>query len=398
MSSQLWSFTVSYRFPVTFTRDVFAIDNPHLLEVVRSCENEVGAPVRAAVFVDQAVLAARPRLERDIIAWFAHHAEHGLALAASPYPVSGGEAIKDGLPIIERVARICVDLHLCRHSYLIIIGGGAVLDAVGLAASLVHRGLRHIRLPTTTLAQCDAGLGVKNAVNLFGIKNLIGSFTPPTAVINDLRFLETQDARTWRAGLAEAVKVAIIKDAEFFARLEALAPALAARDATAMAEAVQRCATLHLEHITGSGDPFERGTSRPLDYGHWLAHRLEALSQHRLQHGEAVAIGVAADSLYAASIGRLSSGDAERVVRLLQRLGFRLWDACFTLRDAQGRRQVYAGLEQFREHLGGQLTLAMPDGLGRQRDIASIDIALYEQALAQLRRCARRAVPCANGR
>lgn len=388
MRGDTWAFSVEYRFPVHFTRDVFAPDHGLLAEVLVG--GETGVPARALAFIDAAVHAARPSLARDIAAWFELHAGRGVALAAAPMVVPGGEALKDGLAIVERVARLAVDLHLCRHSYVLIIGGGAVLDAVGLAASLVHRGIRQVRLPTTTLAQCDAGLGVKNAVNLFGIKNLIGTFTPPWAVIGDLRFLETQDERSWRAGLAEAVKVAVIKDAAFLGRLEELAPRLARRDLDAMAEAVERCARLHLAHITGSGDPFERGSSRPLDYGHWLAHRLESLSQHRLQHGEAVAIGVAADSLYAAAIGRLAAADAERIVRLLQALGFRLWDAAFTLRDAQGRRQIYAGLDQFREHLGGPLTLAMPDGLGRQRDIGELDEERYEQALAALRRAARR--------
>lgn len=386
-----WSFSVDYRFPVVFTRDVFAADNAVLADLMAPA---AGLPVaRAMAYIDAAVLAARPGLVRDIHAWFSAHAERRLALAAAPEVVDGGEAAKSGLALVERVARTCVDLGLCRHSYVVIIGGGAVLDAIGLAASLVHRGLRQIRLPTTTLAQCDAGLGVKNAVNLLGIKNLIGTFTPPWAVVDDARFLEGQDDRTWRAGLAEAVKVAAIKDAAFLDRIEALAPALRARDLAAMEEAVRRSAELHLQHITTSGDPFEHGSSRPLDFGHWSAHRLEALSHHRLQHGEAVAIGVALDAWYAAGIGRLTAGEAQRICAILAGLGFRLWDPCFDLRDAAGRRQVYAGLAQFREHLGGALTLAMPDGLGRRADIHDFDEAVCEAALAALQRGARPGAP-----
>jgi 3-dehydroquinate synthase len=388
MTSRDWSFGVDFRFPVVFTRDAFAADNPALAELMAPAAD---LPIaRAVVFVDTAVLAARPGLVRDIHAWFAAHADRRIALAAAPEPISGGEAAKQGLAVVERVARVGVDLGLCRHSYVLIIGGGAVIDAVGLGASLFHRGLRQIRLPTTTLGQCDAGLGVKNAVNLFGLKNLIGTFTPPWAVVDDSRFLESQDDRTWRAGLAEAVKVAVIKDAAFLDRIEALAPALARRDLPAMEEVVERCARLHLEHITTSGDPFEHGSSRPLDFGHWSAHRLEALSKHRLQHGEAVAIGVALDALYAARIGRLTTVEAERIVAILAALGFRLWDATFELRDADGHRQVYAGLTQFREHLGGRLTLAMPAGLGARADIGVFDESLCESALADLRRMSRR--------
>lgn len=380
---QDWSFDVPYRFPLVFTRDAFAADNAVLAGLMAPGADEPDA--RAIVYVDAAVLGSRPTLIRDIHAWFAGRSRERIHLAAAPEAVDGGETAKSGLAVVERVARTCVDLGLCRHSYVLILGGGAVLDAVGLAASLVHRGIRQIRLPTTTLGQCDAGLGVKNAVNLFGIKNLIGTFTPPWAVVDDTRFLETQDDRSWRAGLAEAVKVAVIRDAGFLDEIESLAPALRRRDADALHAVVRRCAEQHLVHITTSGDPFEHGSSRPLDFGHWSAHRLEALSRHRLQHGEAVAIGVALDALYAAEIGRLTPAEAGRVVAVLSAIGFRLWDACFDLRDADGRRQVYAGLAQFREHLGGRLTLAMPDGLGARRDIGDFDEAACERALARLR-------------
>ncbi len=391
MTNRDWSFAVDFRFPVVFTRDAFAQDNAALADLMAPAE---GLPVaRAVVFVDAALLAARPGLTRDIHAWFAAQTHRRIALAAAPEPVDGGEAAKNGLAIVERVARLGVDLGLCRHSYVLILGGGAVLDAVGLGASLFHRGLRQIRLPTTTLGQCDAGLGVKNAVNLFGLKNLIGTFTPPWAVVDDARFLESQDDRTWRAGIAEAVKVAVIKDAAFFARIEYLAPELRARSITALEEVVRTCAELHLAHITTSGDPFEHGSSRPLDFGHWSAHRLEALTKHRLQHGEAVAIGVTLDALYAAGIGRLSEQDALRVVAVLRNLGFRLWDPCFDLRDAAGSRQIYAGLGQFREHLGGRLTLAMPDGLGHRSDIGEFDETTCEQALARLHRESRVSSP-----
>ena len=387
MSTPDWSFAVDFRFPVAFTRDVFAPDNATLADLMAPTDD---LPVaRAVVFIDAAVVAAKPGLVRDIHAWFAANTHRRIALAAAPETIDGGEASKQGLAIVERVARIGVDLGLCRHSYVLILGGGAVIDAVGLGASLFHRGLRQIRLPTTTLGQCDAGLGVKNAINLFGLKNLLGTFTPPWAVIDDSRFLLSQDDRTWRAGLAEAVKVAVIKDAAFLERIEALVPALVLRDLAAMEEVIERCANLHLQHITTSGDPFEHGSSRPLDFGHWSAHRLETLSRHRLQHGEAVAIGVALDALYAARIGRLTQAEAERIVAILARLGFALWDPCFDLRDHEGRRQVYAGLAQFREHLGGRLTLAMPDGLGARADVSVFDEPACESALVDLRRLGR---------
>jgi len=149
---------------------------------------------------------------------------------------------------------------------------------------------------------------------------------------------------------------------------------------------IQACATLHLQHITTGGDPFEQGSSRPLDFGHWSAHRMEILSQHRLLHGEAVAIGVAIDSLYALELARISAADADLILEVLATVGFRLWDEVLDLRDASGKRAVLAGLAQFREHLGGELTLAMPEGLGRRSDVHTFDEAIFERALARLRR------------
>ena len=378
------AFQVNFAFGVHFTRDVFAADNGILADVLAPPAG--GRPVRALIYLDERVAGAFPGLLRQIHAWFALQENRGIRLAAAPVLINGGESAKGSLELVEQVGRTCHDLGICRHSYIVIIGGGAVLDAIGFAASLVHRGIRQVRLPTTTLAQGDAGLGVKNAINAFGSKNFLGTFTPPRAIINDSRFLEAQDDRSWRAGVAEAVKVACIKDAEFLRELHELAPAIAQRDLGALTRVIRRSAELHLAHITQAGDPFEQGSSRPLDFGHWSAHRLEGLTSHRLLHGEAVAIGVALDLLYAVEIKRITVAEADLGLGILATTGFRLWDEVLDLRDGQGRRLVYAGLEQFREHLGGELTLAMPDGLGRQRDITTYDEAAGERAMGVLRR------------
>ena len=373
------SFQVPYRFQVTFTSDVFAPDNDVLAKAMPSV---AGRPARCLVYVDDGVSAHVPDLVRRLTAWFA--LQPGLELVAAVQPVAGGEVAKGDLAIIDRVGQAVHDHRLCRHSYVVIIGGGAVLDAIGLGASLAHRGIRQVRLPTTTLAQGDAGLGVKNGINRYGAKNFLGTFTPPWAIINDLRFLEALDARSWRAGLAEAIKVAVIKDAAFLSDLCALAPRLAARDLTAMEQALTRCAALHLEHICSAGDPFEQGSSRPLDFGHWSAHRLEILSGHKLQHGEAVAIGVALDLCYAVAIGRLTWAETEPILLALTTMGFALWHPTLERRDS-GRLAVLAGLEQFREHLGGDLTLAMPAGLGRRADVHDFDHQAFTEAYARLK-------------
>ncbi|GDY12590.1 3-dehydroquinate synthase [Planctomycetota bacterium] len=384
METPAFQVTAAWRFRLHTTADAFAPDAGELLGELRR-DTPDGRTARAIVAIDEGVLRAAPEMPGRIHRWFLANEGAGVRLAAAPIAIPAGEVAKDGWALVDRIARTCAEVGLCRHSYAIAIGGGAVLDAVGFAASLIHRGLRQIRLPTTTLAQCDAGLGVKNAVNFCGQKNFLGTFTPPQAIINDRSFLPRQDDRSWRAGIAEAVKVAIIKDAAFIGRLAELAPAIAARDLPALAEAIDRCAALHLDHITSAGDPFEQGSSRPLDFGHWSAHRLEVLSGHRLLHGEAVAIGVALDLGAAVGLGYIAQADAERCLDILRTVGFRLWDECLDLRDAHGRRRVLAGLDHFREHLGGDLTLAMPDGLGRRQDIHQLTDATFESACTWLR-------------
>ncbi len=378
------TFAVPYAFDVHFTRDVFAPDNESLVKAMKPALG--GRPARALVYIDEGTVRQSPKLIHAIHLWFAAHEADGVQLAAAPEIVTGGETLKGEIAILDKVGRACFDNGICRHSYIIIIGGGAVLDAVGFAASIVHRGIRQIRLPTTVLAQCDAGLGVKNGVNRFGSKNFYGTFTPPSSIINDARFLESLDDRSWRAGIAEAVKVAIIKDLDFLTELGKRAEQLRARDLSTMEWLIERCALLHLDHITKAGDPFEQGSSRPLDFGHWSAHRMETLSNHRLLHGEAVAIGVAIDSLYAVGLGRITEADGYLILSIMHTCGFRLWDEVLDLRDAAGHRAVLIGLTQFREHLGGELTLAMPEGLGKRSDIHDFDEVLFEQVLVKLKR------------
>ena len=218
------------------------------------------------------------------------------------------------------------------------IGGGAVLDLVGFVAATTHRGIRHIRVPTTVLAQNDSGVGVKNGVNAFGVKNMLGTFVPPVAVINDSAFIDVLPGRDKRAGMAEAVKVALIRDRAFFEWLEEKAAALALFASEPLDRLIRHCALLHMRQIAHGGDPFERGSGRPLDFGHWAAHKLEALSGYELRHGEAVAIGIALDTRYSVLAGLLPPGEDERVRALLERLGFALWHEACDARGADGKR------------------------------------------------------------
>lgn len=283
--------------------------------------------------------------------------------------------------------RLMLEKHMDRQSFIIIIGGGAVMDAVGLAATLVHRGLRQIRVPTTVLGQNDAGVGVKNGVNFLGGKNAIGAFAPPFAVLNDFDFLLSLPQRDWLCGVAEAWKVAIIRDRVFFDWLVENAAKFPKRDIAAMEHLVYRCAELHLDHIRSNGDPFEYGTARPLDFGHWSAHKLELLSNFQISHGEAVACGVLLDSIYAARKGWISKDELLAIENGLSASGFRLWHDELDLRDADGHRLVFAGLRDFQEHLGGELCVTFPQGIGARFEKHEIDLGLMEESIEELRTC-----------
>jgi len=375
-------FAVQYDYPVHFTRGLFAPDNPVFVEALS--RQEPGKRHRAWVLIDADVAASWPGLGHEISAYVEHHAER-LQLVAHPEIIVGGEKVKHDPELVTRLQRRLLELGIDRHSFVVAVGGGAFLDMVGFVAATVHRGVRHVRVPTTVLAQNDSGVGVKNGVNAFGVKNFVGTFAPPFAVLNDGNFLRTLQPRDRIAGMAEAVKVALIRDRVFFEWLESQVEALRASEAEAMARMIRRCAELHMRQIAHGGDPFESGSARPLDYGHWAAHKLEALTANELRHGEAVAIGLALDSRYSVKVGMLAAGQEDRIFALLKRLGFYLWHAALERRDEQGRWLVLEGLREFREHLGGELSVTLLREIGRGEEVHAMDEAEILRAIAWLR-------------
>jgi 3-dehydroquinate synthase len=374
-------FLVRYDYAVAFTRGCFDPGNDTFREVMGGADIEPRP--RCVVFVDLGVVEFRPDLIATIETYFARRSDlpH---LVAPPIVLPGGEAIKNEAAQIDHMHDAILGNGIDRHSYVVAIGGGAFLDAVGLAASTAHRGVRLVRVPTTVLAQNDSGVGVKSAINRNGAKNQIGTFAPPWAVVNDADFLETLPERDRIAGMAEAVKVALIRDGAFFEWLERNADALAVFQAEAMAVLIRRCAELHLRQIAEGGDPFEQGSVRPLDFGHWAAHKLETLTHNEIRHGEAVAIGLALDTRYSVLAGLLPEGTEIRVAVLLEHLGFRLWHPTLESRDHRDRLVVLAGLEEFREHLGGRLTITLLEGVGRGLEVHSMDESLVADAIGWL--------------
>jgi 3-dehydroquinate synthase len=372
---------LSFRFPVYFSRDVFSSSNTLLLKAAPSAV--APKPARILFVVDDGVSGAHPELLRRIGQYAKDHAG-ALELAGPLLVLPGGEGIKNDPAPTQKILQAIHDACLDRHSYVGAIGGGALLDTVGYAAAMAHRGIRLIRFPTTVLSQDDSAVGVKNGINAFGQKNYLGTFTPPFAVINDADFLATLSDRDWRGGLSEAVKAALIKDAEFFDLIEAHAAALAARDMAAMEIVVRRSAELHLQHIATAGDPFEMGSSRPLDFGHWAAHKLERLSNHAVRHGEAVGVGVALDTTYSYLSGFLPESDWRRVIALLRNLGLAVY-APELGHQLGNQPAVLRGLDEFREHLGGRLTIMLLNAIGVPFDAHEINKGVMLGAIEVLR-------------
>jgi 3-dehydroquinate synthase len=362
------SFSVPFRYPVAFTENLFAASQTLFVDTFPE-----GQLARVFFVLDSGVVAHHSELISQIKNYVAAYPSR-LALVAEPLVVAGGEACKNDPDAYQQVVEATNNFGIDRHSYIAAIGGGAVLDMVGFAAAISHRGIRLIRIPTTVLSQNDSAVGVKNSINAFGKKNYLGTFTPPFAVLNDFTFLESLEDRDWASGISEAIKVALIKDLEFFEWLEKAAPALASREMEPMKEHIIRSAQHHLDHIAGA-DPFEFGSSRPLDFGHWAAHKLEKLSDFRIRHGEAVAIGIALDSAYSFLQGRIEEADLLRVFRVFHNLGLSLYAP---------ELQEYAllqGLKEFQEHLGGTLTIMLLEKLGKGVEVHEMDSNLIVEAL-----------------
>lgn len=381
MQSIQQTFSVDYSYKVFFTRYLFNPSNPEFRNYLASQVTQ-GLTKKLLFILDDGVAKAHPALATEIAAYLQQI--QGFKIAGDVILVPGGEACKNDQELFYRLIDQVDAQGIDRHSFVVAIGGGAVLDLVGMVAAVSHRGVRHIRIPTTVLSQNDSGVGVKNGVNYRGKKNFLGTFAPPAAVFNDAQFLTTLSGQDWRSGISEAVKVALIKDAAFFEWLETNAAALVNNDLAVMQELVYRCAALHMAHIGGSGDPFESGSSRPLDFGHWSAHKLEQLTDFALRHGEAVAIGIAVDSVYSSLLGWIDAADAERIVRLLVNLQLPVYHSLLEMQNGVSS-PVIKGLQEFREHLGGRLTICLLKAIGQGAEVHVIDEVLLNKAIAHLK-------------
>lgn len=367
------SFSVHFDYKVYFTTGIFDEANEDL-ELFLKEKNEQQALQKILFIIDEGVLRTQVDLSMKLHSYFKNSI---VSLVPEIIIIPGGEEAKNNPVHFNRIIEAIDNHQIDRHSYVAAIGGGCVLDLTGFATAIAHRGIKHIRIPTTVLSQNDSGVGVKNGINYKGKKNFIGTFAPPVAVFNDNRFLTTLNDRDWRSGISEAIKVALIKDGDFFFWIEENIEKLTGRDVRSMNYLIKRCAALHLQHI-GSGDPFELGSSRPLDFGHWSAHKVEQLSAFTILHGEAVAMGIALDTLYSALSGLLERGKADRIIRLLLKAGFDISHSVLEIKNENS--ELLKGLREFREHLGGRLTIMLLSDIGVGEEVNHLDIALLQKA------------------
>lgn len=373
------NFKINYSYPVYFIETLFDLGEKNFSSVLEECRIQQGS--KFLFVIDNNVVALNTALIRDIELFFK---SGKYQLAGPPLIITGGEGAKNDFATVHKILEIINQYGIDRHSYIVGIGGGAVLDTTGFAAAVSHRGIRHIRIPSTVLSQNDSGVGVKNGINYFGKKNFIGTFAPPFAVINNFSLLKTLSDRDFRCGIAEAIKVGLVKDNSFFEFIEEHASEYNQRNHEITMQLVYRCAKIHLQHIA-SGDPFEQGNSRPLDYGHWSAHKLEQLSNYQIRHGEAVVIGMCLDAVYAHLTGLFNEKEMMRLIHLSKKLGFKIYTPEMELTDQHSKNIMIAGLEEFREHLGGELTIMLLQKIGKGIEVHEMNDELVLKAVSLLK-------------
>lgn len=376
------SIPITFEHRVLFTHGAFDAKNQSLSDLIADARS-LGGPSKVLFLLDSGVAESNPNLVEKITQYCASHSDT-LDLVAPPMILPGGESSKNDWSLVEKIWQ-AVEYHkICRHSYIVAIGGGAFLDLAGFGAATAHRGIRLVRMPTTTLSQGDGGVGVKNGVNYFKKKNWVGTFTVPFAVVNDLDFLRSLPERACRDGIIEAIKVSLIRDRDFYLYLRDHAEELGRLDTKPLEMAIRRSAENHVDHISTSGDPFEYGSARPLDFGHWVAHKLEQISGFEVSHGEAVAIGMAVDLIYSVKIGLLDRSTADEIIGLIETVGFTLWSEHLD-RQERNRPVILAGLEEFREHLGGKLTITLVPEIGKKIEVHEMSEDAILEALEEMK-------------
>ncbi|MFK7738793.1 MAG: 3-dehydroquinate synthase family protein [Planctomycetota bacterium] len=309
------------------------------------------------VVYDEAVVAAADRIQATL------SPRHTVA-------VPGGDSAKR----LEIVGNLAEHLHRAgatRASVLLAIGGGAITDLCGFAASIFLRGIPFVSCPTTTLAMCDAALGGKNGIDHCGLKNRLGTIRQPDAIVMDTNWLATLPEDMYREGLVEVVKKAAVLDSERFAELEALAPKLMKRDAEATRRTIEMAIEMKMAVVVD--DQREGDRRRALNAGHTIGHAIESSAAGSLRHGHAVAMGLLAECR-AASV---DTEIAERIGALLAAIGVAT-DIPENLRNGA---ELWQLAQRDKKAMRGSVPMFVPRRLG-EGEIAELTEPMLHRAVS----------------
>lgn len=302
---------------------------------------------------------------------------------ATFHTVTTGEKNKS-LDTVSSLLQVARDENLSRDAILVGIGGGVLLDIVGFAASQFRRGIGHVKVGTTLVAQVDAAVGIKCGVNLGAAKNLVGAFHPPEAVVIDAQFLPTVSTRDIRCGFAEMIKLAVVADARLFAMIAADAPLLLnseTRNEPAAQALVDRSVAGMIAELRVN--PYESDLRRRVDFGHTISPHLEAATGYSIQHGEAVAVDMALFCVVSHLRGGLSDTELHTILGLLQTLGISPWHELL-----DDDILVETALDATEAHRGRRLRLPLPEGIGSTYfidDRTDLPTSLVRVAVRRLR-------------
>jgi 3-dehydroquinate synthase len=375
------SFQIRFKYNIIFTTDIFNTNNKTIINILNKLNKN---KKKVLLFIDKNVYKTNDYLKTKIKEYIKTN-ENYINLVCDPILITGGEKIKNHYNIVKYAYKIIDTYKICRQSYVLAIGGGTLQDLIGFITSTAHRGIKLIRIPTTTLSQDDSGVGVKNGINFNNKKNFIGCFNTPYAVINDFNFLHSLKKENFIEGFSEAIKVALIKNKKLFYLIKNNTKEILNRNKIITEKIIYICAKIHAEHISKKGDPFELTSSRPLDFGHWSAHKIESLSKYKISHGKSVAIGIALDCTYSYIMKILKRSNWKNIINTLLNLKLPIYSKELSLTE-NNENKIFKGLEEFREHLGGKLTITLIKNIGKKIETHHINKSIYEKSIKLLKK------------
>ncbi len=281
------------------------------------------------------------------------------------------------LTSVEFLARRLVNAGANRDSAIVAVGGGVTGDVAGFIASIYMRGIPCFQIPTTLLAQVDSSIGGKTGVDLPEGKNLLGTFQQPRQVYIDPRFLTTLPDEELRQGMAEVIKSAMIGDEVLWKFVENSSEAIRKRDPDALLRIIS--ASCMLKSRIVEADEKESGHRRVLNLGHTVGHAIEKLSGFKLRHGDCVATGMMAAATLAHQLGKMQTGELERLESICE-----LWEMPVRIAASTESQSIIDAIQTDKKRIGEKLHFIMPVRIGKVIEVTDIDQGELNRALKSL--------------